>query len=121
MKFRSKLVSYYTLKVFFIINNKLYFLNKLPLKVKQLIHAIVNNPTYYSMMCKVDTLYIVNTLKKIHVNYNLFCALSTELYNKIRYILECIFSIFIKPSSNNIDSPAVLEERNSNFDKAAYF
>ena len=66
-----------------IIDSGLDALYNVLFKVKQLIHAIHNHDTYSSITYNRDIPSGVNTLKNIHLNYNLFGELFTTFYNEI--------------------------------------
>ena len=78
MTCRSKLVAYYLSKVFVVLYHEYNALNILPDKVKQLIQAIFNHSSDHLITCNSDIPYVVNTLNKNNLNYNLFCEFSTK-------------------------------------------
>ena len=85
-------------------------LENVPLKVKQLIHAIDKHPNYYEMTCSRAIPYVTSTIKNIHLIYNFFDEFYTESYGEISAIFEYLFRIFIKFSITNIYHPELLEE-----------
>ena len=100
-----------------ILDHKYYDLENVPLKVKQPIHTIDNHPSDYKMTCNRDILSFVNNLNKMNLNHYLLNNFSTQFYNERSDISEHNFRVFIKPSTTNIDHPALLEGWNSNLDK----
>ena len=68
----SKLVLYYISKGFVIIENESNVLKNVHLKEKQQINATDKHPNDYAMTRNRYILYVVNTLKNNHLNYNLF-------------------------------------------------
>ena len=72
------------------------------------------------MMCNVDIPYVVNTLKRITLNYNLFNAFSSTSYRDKSAVFEYLFMIFTKHSVNSIDRPELLKSCKSNFDESKY-
>ena len=70
-----------SLKVFLVIYHKSDERNNLPEKLKQLIQSIDNNISDCTMTCYRAIPYIVNNLKRIHLNSELFDEFSTTFSN----------------------------------------
>ena len=56
-------------------------LNNVPDKVKQKIHTIDKNKIDCAMVYNRAIQYVLNTLKNIHLNSELFCEFYTTFYN----------------------------------------
>ena len=95
-------------------------LNNVPDKAKQRINAIVNHSSDFEIMCNRSITSVANTLKNIHLNYDLFDEVFTTLYNDKSAVFEYCSRDFTINSVNNISHRYLLKEQDSNLYEAVY-
>ena len=95
-------------------------MEKLPIEVKQIIHADEADNSYYVMTCINTIPCTSNTLKKLmlykSVNYS---YIQIEFIEK-EEIINNIFRSYVESLLKDINHPEVLQEWKFNLDTAAY-
>ena len=81
-----------------------------PKRVNQKINAESLHQNYYVIACKKPINFDYNTLKTIHLSSYFYNECVSTFYNDKDFTFGYLFREYIKPSLQNIDHTALIEE-----------
>ena len=79
--------------------------------MKLIIHAIDQLEKYFVMAKNTAISSVANTIKKLHIQYNLHLTYKKNFYNDKQKEIDELFDKYHMPLINNLDHPALIEEQ----------
>ena len=120
LKYPKRMLEYYFLKGFGILECNFNNLAKLTKKVKQRIHAEETDNSDYVMTCINTIPSTSNTLKKLLLHKSLHYSYIQTDYNDKGEIINNTFITYVEPLLDDFNNNALLQEWKLNLDAAAY-
>ena len=117
---RSWLVNYYLEKGFIILEHNSKHSISVLNDAKQIIHDIDKQKTDYVMLCYTLMSFVENTLKKFHIQSNLYNFYKHNFYHNKRDKFDEHFDQYHLHLLKDIDHPALIQKQKQNIDAAAY-